>query len=385
MKNYQIYIFYTIVIIIYSLINYFIFNKGLQAISFDKQLRNVYVIVFSFFFISFIAGRILEKVWLSPISIFFTWVGSFWLAAMLFFFLISLLISAVGLFNYFFHFYEYFEPSQMQKIRLVVFTLSVVITFILVFAGFINARIIAVKNISLTIENKSVEFEDMKIAMASDIHLGSIINKRFLSRAIQKINDQNPDLILFAGDIVDEDIQPVLRFDLGNQLSQLQSTYGVYAITGNHEYIGDAEKAISYLSNYGINFVRDTAVLVHNKFYVAGREDRDKVRFTGINRKDLSEIFKQVDFRKLVIFMDHQPFNLEETASFPVDISLSGHTHHGQIWPLNYITKAIFEISKGFKKIKNTHFYVSSGLVTWGPPVRLTARPEIVIFHLTFE
>ena len=86
-----------------------------------------------------------------------------------------------------------------------------------------------------------------------------------------------------------------------------------------------------------------------------------------------------------VILMDHQPFGLEEAAVQGIDLQISGHTHNGQLWPINYIVGAIFELAWGYKKIGDTHYYVSDGVGTWGPPVRIASCPEIVQIRLTFK
>ncbi len=83
--------------------------------------------------------------------------------------------------------------------------------------------------------------------------------------------------------------------------------------------------------------------------------------------------------------MDHQPYALDETAKYPIDLQLSGHTHHGQMFPLNFLTMSTFEVSWGFLKKWNTNFYISSGFGTWGPRIRLGNTPEIVIINLSFN
>jgi len=202
---------------------------------------------------------------------------------------------------------------------------------------------------------------------------------------VNRINALKPDIILFAGDLVDEDLAPVIRHDLGKSLTRLSAPLGVYAITGNHEYIGGADKAVRYLEEHGINVLRDSVVLIGNSFYLAGREDRDKNRFSNKARKNLAELLTGVDMAKPVIMMDHQPFRLDDVAAAGVDLQLSGHTHHGQLWPFNYITKAIFELSWGYKQKDKSHFYVSSGYGGWGPPVRTGNRPELVSIRMKFE
>jgi hypothetical protein len=195
---------------------------------------------------------------------------------------------------------------------------------------------------------------------------------------VKILNDMNPDIILLAGDIVDEDLAPVIEKNLGETLRGLRAKYGVYAVTGNHEYIGGVEEAVRYLSEHGITVLRDKAVLIDGSFYVVGREDRSITGFTGEKRKPLKQIMAGLDKRLPIILMDHQPYHLEDAVASGIDLQLSGHTHNGQMWPFNYITRAIYEISYGYMQKGDTHVYVSSGFGTWGPPVRVGTGAEIV-------
>jgi predicted MPP superfamily phosphohydrolase len=191
--------------------------------------------------------------------------------------------------------------------------------------------------------------------------------------------------VVFGGDLIDEDVQSVIRHNVGEKLIQLKARFGIYAVSGNHEYIGGISKSLPYLENHGITMLHDTALLVNNSFYLVGRDDRDKVRFTGKSRKPLSEIIATTDKSRPIILFDHQPQKLEEAVSNNIDLQISGHTHHGQIFPFNLITNAIYEISRGYKKTGNTQFYVSNGFGTWGPPIRIGNRPEILVFNIKFE
>jgi predicted MPP superfamily phosphohydrolase len=202
---------------------------------------------------------------------------------------------------------------------------------------------------------------------------------------MKKINALQPDVVLIAGDIIDESLAPVIWKDLGKMFLEINSKYGVYAVTGNHEFIGGAERAINYISKYGVKFLRDETVLIDNSFYIFGREDRDVSRFTKTHRKQISELMISADSSFPTILLDHQPFDLSETAKNKIDLQISGHTHHGQMFPFNLITKKIFEVSRGYKKISDTHFYVSSGVGTWGPPVRIGSRAEILNIQISLE
>ena len=104
--------------------------------------------------------------------------------------------------------------------------------------------------------------------------------------------------------------------------------------------------------------------------------------YAGSKRKNISEIITDSDFNKFILLVDHQPKNLIDAEKHGIDLQLSGHTHHGQMFPFNFITSAIYEVSAGFKTHGKTSYYVSSGFGTWGPPVKLFRRPEIVFIRI---
>jgi predicted MPP superfamily phosphohydrolase len=293
-----------------------------------------------------------------------------------------LVIDILRLANYILPFFP--DVFKTPAFRLWLFKGIVSLVAILIITGFINSLLPRIKQFDITI-NKKVDGPDLvKIAFVSDIHMGTIIGPRRTNSIVNKINGLHPDLILLGGDVVDEDLAPVIRNNLGDSLRKLNAPLGVIGITGNHEYIGGAEKAVHYLEAHGIRMLQDSSILVDDRFYIIGREDRDKPRFSGRNRKELEQLLTGIDKDKPLILLDHQPFEMDIKESLGIDLTLSGHTHHGQMWPLNYLTRAIYEVSWGYKKKGNTHVYVSSGVGGWGPPVRIGNRPEIVLINLHF-
>lgn len=370
---------------VYTLVNSYIFIRGFQAIPAGSVWRTWYSWGFWLIASTFILARFLERVYPSLLTGIITWIGSFWLAFLLYFILAALLLDILRMINYFVPIYPSSVVLNYDKAKLVILVSTIVIVSLTVVAGFINARTTRIKNLSIHINKEVPGQKSLKIVMASDIHMGTLIARRKTDKLVNLINAQHPDIILFAGDVVDEDLAPVIKNNLGANLLMLRSKIGVYAIPGNHEYIGGAEPAVRYLEEHGITVLRDSALFVDNRFWLAGRDDRDKPRFSGKQRKALEEVLRGVDRKFPVILMDHQPFNLETTVKQGVDLQLSGHTHHGQLWPLNYITSAIYEVSSGYLQKEASHIYVSNGFGTWGPPVRLGNRPEIVCINVTFD
>ena len=384
MKSYQFLIFFSIVLLIYSLVNYYIYNRGMQALPQGASFKNWYPWIFLFLTSSYVIGRFLERAWISPVSSFFTFVGSFWLAFMIYLLMAVIVIDILRLILYFLP-----QPALLAnnyvEFKKYLFIAVIGIAGIAVMAGHINALNPRIKRIDIHINKNAGQMKTLHIAAASDIHMGTLVGPRRTAKLVQMLNDRHADVILLAGDIVDEDLAPVIHNDLGRSLVKLKAPLGVFAITGNHEYIGGAEAAVKYLEEHGIRMLRDTAIKINESFYLAGRNDRDSKRFSRKERKGLDKVLEGVDLSFPVIMMDHQPFNLQQVVDAGVDFQLSGHTHHGQLWPFNYITTAMYEVSWGYKQKGNSHFYVSSGYGGWGPPVRTGNRPEILDLYVTFN
>lgn len=383
MRNIQFLIFFGTVFTIFFLLSWYIYTKGIQAFPRGTTGRGWYISVFIFLSLSYAVARFMERVWLSTVTDIFTWIGSFWLAAFFYFLLIAIAIDLVRLANAIVPFLPEYTKTLAFKKQL--FIGSSILVGLIVLGGYLNSITPRVKNLDLVVNKKVEGLKELTIAFASDIHLGTVIGPRRTNQIVNKLNSLDADIILLGGDVVDEDLAPVIRNNLGESLNKLKAPLGVYGITGNHEYIGGAEPAVKYLTAHGIKMIRDSSTMINGQFYIVGREDRDRPRFSGKGRKEISELMKGIDLSKPIILLDHQPFELDEKQKQGVDLTLSGHTHHGQMWPLNYITNAIYEVSWGYKQKGNTHVYVSCGVGGWGPPVRIGNRPEVIRIRLRFE
>ncbi|MFO7923708.1 MAG: metallophosphoesterase [Bacteroidales bacterium] len=382
MRTISFIIFYSIVLAIYFLINYYIFIRGWQALPSTSKVRAIYLAAFLFLSLSFVAGRILERFWLGPPANFLVWTGSFWLGAMLYFVLILLLIDITRLLNLAVPVFPSAWLDNIEHTRLVLFKTVTSVVIVIVVIAHLNTWFTKVNRIEIPLEGQNSKMSSVNIALVSDIHLGSLTPNNRVGKLVKKINSLSPDIILVAGDMLDEDVGPVIHRDLGSSIKNLSAPLGVYGITGNHEYIGGISKAAQYLTSHGVNLIRDSVIKINDSFYLAGREDLNIERFSGKKRISVEELLKDTGDDLPVILLDHQPFNLEKSAAAGADLQLSGHTHHGQIWPLNFITRAVYTISRGFGEVDGMKVYVSNGVGTWGPPMRLGSRPEIVLITI---
>ncbi|WP_269849224.1 metallophosphoesterase [Methanosarcina horonobensis] len=174
---------------------------------------------------------------------------------------------------------------------------------------------------------------ELHVVMVSDIHLGFVVDSDCLKAMVNRINELDPDIVFLAGDTIDEDVKLFVDNKMPEILNKLRSKYGVYAVLGNHEYIGGNSKlAVEHLQQAGINVLVDKCIKVNNQFYVAGRDDRMAGRVNGKQRLELSGILDGIDHSLPIILLDHQPINLEEGQLNGIDLQLSGHTHNGQFF-----------------------------------------------------
>ena len=385
MKIVSYIIFFTVFFSIYGLVNYYIFIRGWHLLPRGSSARTLYMVLFIVAASSFIVGRVFEKVSICPFSSVCIWIGSFWFAFMLYFFIAALFVDIIRVSNHYIGYLPDFITSSYTRAGQIIALVVIAASTITVAAGYFNARDVRVTELDLSIPKQGGNPGELNITAVSDIHLGIIISNSRLEQLVNMINGTNPDIVLLVGDIVDEDLAPVIENNLGETLCEIRSRYGTYAVTGNHEYIGGVEPAVAYMRDHGITVLRDQVVNIEDYFYLVGREDRSLNAYSGKKRKSISEIIEGIDKSMPIIVMDHQPFGLADAAAAGIDLQLSGHTHNGQLWPLNYVIDLIYELGSGYRKIGNTHFYVSKGSGTWGPPVRVGNRPEIVRIHINFR
>lgn len=240
-----------------------------------------------------------------------------------------------------------------------------------------NAWSTVVRSHRLHIDKSIGTSVPLTVAVASDLHLGNIVGNRHLRRMVSEINAMNPDIVLLAGDVLDDSIEPFVRNKMDQQLKQLKARYGVYAVLGNHEYYGGSiARYTEVMKKIGIKVLQDEVVEATG-VYIVGRKDKTAEAMPG-GRMSVDALVDGLDRSKPVIMMDHQPTGFDAAARAGVDVLLSGHTHRGQIAPNHWITRRLFELDWGYLLKEKLHVIVSSGYGTWGPPIRLASRSELI-------
>lgn len=213
-----------------------------------------------------------------------------------------------------------------------------------------------------------------KIVMISDLHLGYHNQRKTLSKWVDMINKENPDMVLIAGDVIDFSIKPLQEQKMWEEFQKIKVP--IYACLGNHEYISNRQEAKEFYRLSNITLLCDS-VAEENDLLIIGRDDR-----SNKNRKSLQELLINKDRSKYSILLDHQPYNLSEAEENKIDFQFSGHTHYGQLFPINLITKLVYEKAFGEYSKGQTQYYISSGLGIWGAKIRIGTRSEYVVLTI---
>ena len=277
---------------------------------------------------------------------------------------------------------------------------AVIITTVSIY-GMINAGNIQTTKYDISIDKKAGNLDSLNVVLIADLHLGYNIGCRHMEKMVEKINAQNPDLVVVAGDIFDNEYEALENPDrLAAILRGIQSKYGVYACYGNHDIqekilagftFGGKEKKESsvkmdkFLEKAGITLLRDEYTLIDNSFYLYGRPDYERPGRGIDERRSPQEITADMDLSLPVLVIDHEPRELQELADAGVDADLCGHTHDGQLFPGNLTIKLMWENACGYLKKDNMHSIVTSGVGLFGPNMRVGTKSEICDIMIHFK
>ncbi len=374
--------FFAVLILAYSAINLYVGYRGWQALS--AWLPNIgsclYVALFLTISLSYPIGRLATGPFPGSFTTGLQIIGSYWMGALYYLLFTLIFIDLIRLLDWIFA----FIPDNLKNTSLVGAIVTVSIGMLL-FYGAWNARHPRVVTYDLEIPKAAGVIDSLNIVAVSDIHLGTIVHNGRLSKMVKTINSLHPDIVLLPGDIIDENIKPFIEQNMPNTFQKIESRYGLYAVLGNHEHIGGhVDVTVGHLEEASINVLRDRTILITDSFYIAGRDENWNPGNRGGTRAPLSELLHQTDRSKPIILMDHQPLHLDEAAEQGIDLQISGHTHLGQLFPNQFITRRIFEIDHGYLQKGSLQVIVSSGFGTWGPPIRVGNTPEIVQIKVKF-
>ena len=372
-----------ITLILYIILNFYVGIRVLLWLNtFSDNINNVifgilYVLCAISFFVAYAAPRFKFTKYIKIIS-------GYYMGALIYLLIFLLMFD---FFRLVFKYTKIIPNNELYSEKTII--LSGAIIFIMVAStvlyGAYNARNIQVKNYSIKIDKYEKSNKSLNIAMISDIHMGDIITYKDIEKITTKINSLSPDVILISGDVFDGDYYAVEDIhEIEGLFKNLESKYGTYAVLGNHDAGASYNKMVEFFYKANIKLLQDENICVSNEFILSGRKDGSPIGEQGEARKSIKELLKNIDHNKPIIMMDHQPTSIDEAELNNVDLLLSGHTHKGQLFPGNLITNKLFLVDYGYLRVNNLNIIVSSGVGTWGPPIRICSKSEIVNIKLEY-
>lgn len=268
--------------------------------------------------------------------------------------------------------------------------LAAVMTLSVLAYAYVNMHHVVVTEYTVSTE-KDIRDEGYEIVFLSDLHFGTTMDQEQLSEYCDQIEEEEPDLVVLGGDIVDESASLQQVREAFGTLGRIDSTYGVYYVYGNHDkgrYAKNCDFTEQQLSQTiresGIGILEDETAEINGELSLSGRQDRSDARRSDRKRKSAARLLKDIPDSSFHILADHQPRGMEENEKAGYDLMLSGHTHAGQMWPVGLIT-TLFDketVNYGRESFGDMELIVSSGIAGWGYPLRTGKHCEFVVVHL---
>ena len=364
-------------------INYYITRKIYQYLNifFPNIPKSIFAGIFIFLVLLLVIGFVRSMLPLPEIVKHILKVlNSYWMGIfvyLLIFFLLTDIVMFLGTM------FKLIPRPLTPGYRLIAGTTAILLTIVISCYGFIHARTIKYANYDISISNTDKIIEnELNIVMISDIHLGAVASESRLPEIVEGINSLQPDLVCIAGDLFDNDFYAINDPDKCAQLfKKIDAAYGVWACLGNHDSGKTYSDMISFTEDANINVLNDDYTIIDNRFVLVGRLDSSPIGGYGdITRAETEALMNNIPNSNLpVIVMDHNPAHIS-TYDNNIDLILSGHTHRGQIFPGSLFTNNMFTVDYGYyqKDELSPHVIVSSGVGTWGMPMRVGTDCEII-------
>ncbi len=344
-------------------------RRGWQASYLLLFLSEICLYLFGFFF----RDELPDSVFIPIMNICNTWyIGSIYIAMGL------LCLEAVRLSRRRREWLPSFVLDHREEAGRILFALFLAGTGILLYKGHLNVLHPVVRHLYIDLPKGSSPRDSLKMVLVSDLHLGEVVGKEQARLLVRLSNEQRPDLVVMAGDIVDYESRFAENARIEEDFRRLRAPLGVYTTYGNHEYRANRFAKERWFRKFSI-LLKDSVASPDSSFYLVGRDD-----FINRKRLPLRRLVAGLDETKPLIVVDHQPWSFSELRMNHADLGLHGHTHNGQLWPYSLWLKLFYECPYGYYSKGGTQHYVSSGYGCAGPAYRVGTHSELVVLHIRF-
>ncbi|MFV0364700.1 MAG: metallophosphoesterase [Suipraeoptans sp.] len=358
-----------------------------------KYVRVIVIVIYSFFAMSLLTSFIWTAICIKHIA--YVWFGS-----VLYIILTIIIVDAISLLLIYIIKVDQ-KKLVSKKLFVTVGTICIVIVLTLSVYGTVNGNIIRTTHYDVSIDKDAKNIDTLKIVFVADLHLGYNKGIRQMTQMVDKINMQNPDIVMIGGDIFDNEFDAIANPDqVAKVLSSIDSKYGTYACLGNHDisekilagftFKSDEPKEASdemyqFIEDSGMLLLQDKGTMIDDSFYLYGRADAERPG-RGISvRAAPNEITEDIDKNIPIIILEHEPRESQELADAGADLQLAGHTHDGQMFPGNLTIHLFWDNPYGLTEYDNMTNITTSGVGVFGPNMRVGTKSEITVIDVSFK
>lgn len=362
--------FFGIILLIWTALNAYVFWRIVTLPLVERHLPRRLLIGFAvLLWAAFPVSHSLEDFATGAVGRISGLIGAYWLGIVFLLFVVLLAADLVTGFGF-------IIKKHALAIRTCAFVTGCALAAIAIVQG---ARPPVVRSYEVPVAKLPPDRDGTVVVVASDIHLGASSSESWITSAVSEINDQHPDVVILAGDVVEghreqsNEFLPALR--------KLSAPLGVWAVNGNHESYGPGHATVpqrGLLENAGFHVLRDQSEEIRPGLVISGVDDLTS-RYR--HRQNPAEFVRRALADRpagATIFVSHTPWFADSAAANGAAVMVSGHTHNGQIWPFNYIVRLRYPMMAGRYDVKGMPVFVCRGTGTWGPRMRLWQRSEIL-------
>jgi hypothetical protein len=372
-------LFFLTIFAIYGGMHAYVFLRARSAFAFGPVTGITITLFMLLMVFALFLIRALEHLEYESLARGFAYVAYFWMAVLFLFFCCSLVFDAAGLILRVVGWISGSDVVRPVLFSRISFLACLVLSAGICVYGYFEDRTIQVERVRIETEKLPEGIGRLSIVQVTDVHLGLIVRNQRLEKMLDVVREAKPDIFVSTGDLVDAQINHLKG--LAEILRTVKATYGSYAVTGNHEYYAGLTTALAFTKEAGFTLLQNEAKDV-GPITIAGVNDNTAVQMNLERPVSEKDLLAKLPRNRFILFLKHKPQINESTIGL-FDLQISGHTHKGQIFPFNFITRLVFPMIAGTHDLgRGSLLHVSRGTGTWGPPVRFLAPPEITIYEV---
>jgi len=368
---------------VYGALHLYLFVKARSAFAAGVGTSVAIALFLTAMVVGPIAVRLLDRHGMHLAGRYLAYLTYTWMGLLFFFFWLSLCLDVYNLSMRVLALLPGFSADSLVWKGRESFTFIILgVVFLGGFSGY-SAWQIRLERVVLQTMKLPAQMEKLTIAQISDVHLGPMVGERRLARIISLLERAKPDLVVATGDLVDAQMDRLNN--LAAMLATLDPPLGKFAVAGNHEFYAGIRQSGRFLRTAGFNFLRNEGFSLNGLISIVGVDDpAGKRRYpeNSVVGKEEKILLADSDPEKFTLLLKHRP-RVEEESIGRFDLQLSGHTHGGQIFPFNLITRLFYSRQRGLHRLdRGSVLYASRGTGTWGPPMRFLSPPEVTLIEL---